>query len=198
MNQILLINGGTTFNSQADYIDFLENNSIDKTRLYPKIDWKLTLNKRLGSSYEVLVPKMPNTTNANYTEWKLYFESVIKVLGDKVVLIGHSLGGIFLAKYLSDNVFPKKIEALFLIAAPLTEAGESLGDFKLGDNLEGISKQVDKIFILHSKDDPVVPISDSDEYANRLPDAELVLFEDKGHFNTEEFSGLVYLIKALN
>jgi len=51
---------------------------------------------------------------------------------------------------------------------------------------------------LHSKDDPVVPISDSDEYASRLPDAELVLFEDKGHFNTEEFSGLVYLIKALN
>jgi len=198
MTQILIINGGTTFNSHADYIDFLENNSIDKTRLYPKIDWKLTLNKRLGSSYEVLVPKMPNTTNANYTEWKLYFESVIKVLGDKVVLIGHSLGGIFLAKYLSENVFPKKIEALFLIAAPFTEAGESLGDFKLGDNLEGIIKQVDKIFILHSKDDPVVPISDSDEYANRLPDAELVLFEDKGHFNTEEFSGLVYLIKALN
>jgi hypothetical protein len=198
MTQILIINGGTTFNSHADYIDFLENNSIDKTRLYPKIDWKLTLNKRLGSSYEVLVPKMPNTTNANYTEWKLYFESVIKVLGDKVVLIGHSLGGIFLAKYLSENVFPKKIEALFLIAAPFTEAGESLGDFKLGDNLEGIIKQVDKIFILHSKDDPVVPISDSDEYANRLPDAELVIFEDKGHFNTEEFSGLVYLIKALN
>jgi len=198
MNQILLINGGTTFNSHADYIDFLENNSVDKTRLYPKIDWKLTLNKRLGSSYEVLVPRMPNTTNANYSEWKLYFESVIKVLGNNVLLIGHSLGGIFLAKYLSENVFPKKIEALFLIAAPFTEAGESLGDFKLGDNLEGISKQVDKIFILHSKDDPVVPISDSDEYANRLPDAELVLFEDKGHFNTEEFSGLVYLIKALN
>jgi hypothetical protein len=141
---------------------------------------------------------MPNTTNANYSEWKLYFESVIKVLGYNVVLIGHSLGGIFLAKYLSENIFPKKIDALFLIAAPFTKAGESLEDFKLGDNLEGISKQVAKIFILHSKDDPVVPISDSDEYASRLPNAELVLFEDKGHFNTEEFSGLVYLIKALN
>ena len=198
MTQILIINGGTTFNSHADYIEFLENNSVDKTRLYPIIDWKLTLNKRLGSSYEVLVPRMPNTTNANYSEWKLYFESVIKVLGNNVVLIGHSLGGIFLAKYLSENIFPKKVDALFLIAAPFTRADESLEDFKLGDNLEGISKQVAKIFILHSKDDPVVPISDSDEYASRLPDAELVLFEDKGHFNTEEFSGLVYLIKALN
>ena len=198
MTQILIINGGTTFNSHADYIEFLENNSVDKTRLYPIIDWKLTLNKRLGSSYEVLVPRMPNTTNANYSEWKLYFESVIKVLGNNVVLIGHSLGGIFLAKYLSENIFPKKVDALFLIAAPFTQADESLEGFKLGDDLEGISKQVAKIFILHSKDDPVVPISDSDEYASRLPDAELVLFEDKGHFNTEEFSGLVYLIKALN
>lgn len=198
MTQILIINGGTTFNSHADYIEFLENNSVDKTRLYPIIDWKLTLNKRLGSSYEVLVPRMPNTTNANYSEWKLYFESVIKVLGNNVVLIGHSLGGIFLAKYLSENIFPKKVDALFLVAAPFTQADESLEGFKLGDDLEGISKQVAKIFILHSKDDPVVPISDSDEYASRLPDAELVLFEDKGHFNTEEFSGLVYLIKALN
>jgi len=197
MTQILIINGGTTFNSHADYIEFLENNSVDKTRLYPIIDWKLTLNKRLGSSYEVLVPRMPNTTNANYSEWKLYFESVIKVLGNNVVLIGHSLGGIFLAKYLSENIFPKKVDALFLIAAPFTQADESLEGFKLGDDLEGISKQVAEIFILHSKDDPVVPISDSDEYASRLPDAELVLFEDKGHFNTEEFSGLVYLIKDL-
>ncbi|MEI7758938.1 MAG: alpha/beta hydrolase [bacterium] len=197
MQQILIINGGTTFNRDSDYIKYLENLYIDKARLLPKIDWKLTLNERLGVSYEVLVPRMPNTTNAHYSEWKLYFEAVIKTLDDDLLLIGHSLGGIFLAKYLSENKLSKKIRALFLLAAPFTEESESLGDFKIEGSLEKIDDQVDEIFILHSKDDPVVPISDSDIYVDLLPKANLVIFEDKGHFNTEEFSGLVYLIKEL-
>ena len=196
MKQILLINGGTTFNSESDYEKFLKSVVIDKTRLYPKSDWKLTLNKRLGANYEVLVPRMPNTTNAKYKDWKIYFNAVCKVLGEEVILIGHSLGGIFLAKYLSENKFPKKIEALFLIAAPFTEAGESLGDFKISNNLDNISNQTENIFILHSEDDPVVPVSDSDYYMRMLPNSKLVLFQDKGHFNNEEFSGLVYLIKG--
>ena len=40
-------------------------------------------------------------------------------------------------------------------------------------------------------------MTDSDKYISALPSAELVVFEDKGHFNTEEFSGLVYLIKDI-
>ena len=180
MKQILLINGGTTFNSESDYEKFLKSVVIDKTRLYPKSDWKLTLNKRLGANYEVLVPRMPNTTNAKYKDWKIYFNAVCKVLGEEVILIGHSLGGIFLAKYLSENKFPKKIEALFLIS----------------NTLDNISNQTENIFILHSEDDPVVPVSDSDYYMRMLPNSKLVLFQDKGHFNNEEFSGLVYLIKG--
>ena len=140
---------------------------------------------------------MPNSNYAKYSEWKLYFEAITKVLDDSFVLIGHSLGGIFLAKYLSENILSKKVEALFLLAAPFEENGESLGDFNLGINFDNLNKQAKKIYILHSEDDPVVPIADSDKYISALPSAELVIFHDKGHFNTEEFSGLVYLIKDL-
>ena len=93
--------------------------------------------------------------------------------------------------------FPKIIDALFLLAAPFEKNGNTLGDFKLSDNLDKLNKQVKKIYILHSEDDLVVPITDSDKYISALPSAELVIFHDKGHFNTEEFSGLVYLIKDL-
>jgi hypothetical protein len=195
--QILIIHGGNTFAKQSDYIDYLKITEIDKSRLYSTIDWKQTISDRLGDNYEVLNPRMPNASYARYDEWKIYFEALTKVLENNVILIGHSLGGIFLAKYLSENKFPKKIDALFLLAAPYEENGESLGDFKLGTNLDKVNKQVKKIYILHSEDDPVVPMTDSDKYISALPSAELVVFEDKGHFNTEEFSGLVYLIKDI-
>jgi uncharacterized protein len=195
--QILIIHGGNTFAKQSDYIDYLKNTEIDKSRLYSTIDWKQTISDRLGDNYEVLNPRMPNASYARYDEWKIYFEALTKVLENNVILIGHSLGGIFLAKYLSENKFPKKIDALFLLAAPYEKNGESLGDFKLGTNLDKVNKQVKKIYILHSEDDPVVPMTDSDKYISALPSAELVVFEDKGHFNTEEVSGLVYLIKDI-
>ena len=195
--QILIIHGGNTFDNQTDYTNHLKNIEIDKSRLYSSIDWKQTLSDRLGIGYEVLNPRMPNSNYAKYSEWKLYFEAITKVLDDSFVLIGHSLGGIFLAKYLSENILSKKVEALFLLAAPFEENGESLGDFNLGINFDKLNKQAKKIYILHSEDDPVVPIADSDKYISVLPSAELVIFHDKGHFNTEDFSGLVYLIKDL-
>ena len=197
IKNIIIIHGGNTLANHSDYIDHIKNIEIDKTRLYSTIEWKQTISDKLGLNYEVLNPRMPNASYARYDEWKLYFEAVTKVLDNNVILIGHSLGGIFLAKYLSENKFPKKIDALFLLAAPYEKNGESLGDFKLGTNLDKVNKQVKKIYILHSEDDPVVPMTDSDKYISALPSAELVVFEDKGHFNTEEFSGLVYLIKDI-
>ncbi len=60
---------------------------------------------------------MPNKTNAQFEEWKIWFEKFIPFLNDGVILVGHSLGGVFLAKYLSENKFPKKIGGVFLVSA---------------------------------------------------------------------------------
>ena len=97
--QILIIHGGNTFANHSDYIDHIKNIEIDKTRLYSTIEWKQTIPNRLGVNYEVLNPRMPNASYARYDEWKLYFEAVTKVLDNNVILIGHSLVGIFLAKF---------------------------------------------------------------------------------------------------
>ena len=47
-------------------------------------------------------------TNARYEEWKIWFERMIPFLNDNVILVGHSLGGIFFVKYLSENLLPIK------------------------------------------------------------------------------------------
>ena len=75
---------------------------------------------------------MPNLINAKYNEWEIIFNKLVPFLNDTIIFIGHSLGGV-LAKYLSENKFPKKILATFLICAPYDDkdADYSLVDFNL-------------------------------------------------------------------
>lgn len=200
--QIIIIHGGTSFATYEDYISYLENKEIDIAKLRPRKEWKNSLSVELGDSYDILLPRMPNGTNARYKEWKIWFGNIIKVLDDEVVLIGHSLGGIFLAKYLSENVFPKKIIAAILVAAPFDDAEgadgkESLVDFTLPSSLAQFARQCDKIYLLHSEDDPVVPFAQLEKYKNALLDAKAFIFKDREHFNQETFPEIIDIIKSL-
>ncbi len=200
--QIVVIHGGTSFATYEDYISYLENKEIDIAKLRPRKGWKNSLPAELGDGYDVLLPRMPNGTNARYKEWKIWFENITKVLNDKVALIGHSLGGIFLAKYLSENTFPKRIIATILIAAPFddTEGADkkvSLVDFTLPSSLAKFAVQCDKIYLLHSKDDPIVPVEQLEKYKNALPDAEAIVFKDREHFNQETFPEIIDIIKSI-
>ncbi len=56
---------------------------------------------------------MPNALNAKYLEWKILLGRLAPCFNKEAAFIGHSLGGIFLAGYLAENEFPKKILAFF-------------------------------------------------------------------------------------
>ena len=96
------------------------------------------------------------------------------------------MGGIFLAKYLSENKFPKKILSTYLICPPFDNSmpGEDLvGGFKLKSDLSLIEKNSKNLNLLFSKDDEVVPLSHSEKYRKKLKKANIILYESKnGHF----------------
>lgn len=84
---------------------------------------RLTLEQDLPDR-QVIKPEMPNKNLANYAIWKMWFEKHIPFLDpEKLVIIGHSLGGMFLAKYFSENEFPFQIQQLHLIAPVLDAEG---------------------------------------------------------------------------
>ena len=197
--QIIIIGGGTTFDTYEEYIFYLKNKEVDIDFFKAKIKWKDTLAEKLGTDFEIISPKMPNVTSARYEEWKIWFEKFFPFINDEVILTGHSLGGIFLAKYLSENLFPKKIKAVILVAAPFdTEnAIESLGSFVLGKTLEKFENQTSKIYLFHSEDDPVVPFEQVNKYKKSLPNSEMIVFKNKQHFNHEFFPEIVELIKNI-
>ncbi|MEK7607523.1 MAG: alpha/beta hydrolase, partial [Patescibacteria group bacterium] len=136
--------------------------------------------------------------NAKYIEWKIWFDKIVPFIENGVIFIGHSLGGIFLAKYLSENKFPKKIRATMLVTAPHSEKFEhSVADFVLPKKLKQFEKQGGEIFLYYSQDDQVVPFSNMKSYQKDLPKAHTQIFKDRGHFRQEEFPEIIEQIKKL-
>ncbi len=196
--QLVTIGGGDTFRNYKEYISYLQNIKFDFGKLKTK-RWKETLPEILGPGFDVLAMRMPNSANAKYKEWKIMFDKLLPFLKDGVILLGHSLGGIFLAKYLSENKFPKKIKATFLVSAPFDakDADYTLGDFKLPQKLDKFQRQGGKIFLYHGRDDKVVPFADLGKYKNSLPGAKANVLKDRGHFDQAKFPELLKDIKSL-
>jgi predicted alpha/beta hydrolase family esterase len=134
-----------------------------------------------------------------YSDRKVHFERHFPYLRNNNILIGSSLGGIFLAKYLSENRFPKKILSTYLICPPFdnTILGEDLvGVFKLKSDLSMMEKNSKNLKLLFSKDDDCVPVSHAEKYRKKLKNAEIVIYKSKnGHFKISEFPEIVQMIK---
>lgn len=198
--QVVFIHGGEAFSDYSVFLESLQQQSVDPYAK-PSKRWHHNLQESLGEAYEVFRPSMPNSENAKYIEWKIWFEKYIPFLHDGVVLIGHSQGGYFLVKYLIENTFPVTIQGLYLAAAPFEPddfGGEDGGDFNFDTKLVPLlSQKAQNIAILHSNDDPVVPVAHAYKYKEALHSAKVVILEDKLHFWQEEFEELIEEIRGL-
>jgi len=195
--QIFMVHGGMTFKNKKDYLYFLKTREIS---IEEKIKWSNEyFKKKLGKDFKIIKPRMPLQDNAKYEEWKIHFERHFPQLRNNIILIGLSLGGIFLAKYLSENKFPKKILSTYLICPPFdnTLKGEDLvGGFKLKSDLSLLEKNSKNLYLMFSKDDDVVPISHAEKYRKKLKNANIITFESKnGHFKISKFPEIIKMIK---
>jgi len=98
MQQVVFIHGGTTFYEYKDYLNYLRSKPVRISDLTRQRLWFNRLQEDLGDDFQVLAPVMPNGTNAKYDEWAIWFGRIAEVVEDNVILVGHSMGGIFLAK----------------------------------------------------------------------------------------------------
>lgn len=198
MKQVIVIHGGTTFVDYDNYLQYLQTKQVSAERFVHVPMWKETLQEKLGPDYQVLLPSMPNKTNAKYNEWKLWFDNISQILTDECILIGHSLGGIFLAKYLSENQFPRTIKATILVAAPFDdETTEDLGDFKIASLSDTFRSQAGKVIIYYGADDPVIPVGEAGKYRAQLPDAEFYELSAPDHFVRTDFPEIAACVQRL-
>lgn len=193
--QVVVIHGGDTFASYEAYLSHLSAYTLNLTER--RRGWKDGLQSVLGDEYHVMRPAMPNPGNARYPEWEMWFSKYVPYLENDAVLVGHSLGGTFLAKYLSEHRLPTRIKATILIAATHDDDGTmSPAGFILPDFLELFAEQGGKIFLIHSTDDLAVPFAELERYRRRLSTAQAIVLEGRGHVTQEEFPELVEIIKG--
>ncbi len=197
---LIYIHGGMTFSNKEDYIKYLEEKKVTIDDFsYWAYDY---LEDQTKGKYRFIRPKMPCKENAKYEEWKIVFEKYLPYIDERSILVGSSLGGIFLAKYLSENKLQIPVHAVYFVAPPFDNSltgVELVGGFELGEHLELIKENAKHIEFFFSKDDSVVPVDHAKKYQEKLPKIPMHILEGKnGHFIVEEFPELVKSILQEN
>lgn len=194
--QIIFIHGGDSYNTYEEYFENLKKKEVTLEYFLRERKWGQNLQEDLVENYQVLSPNMPNKNNARYEEWAILFEKIIALVDDSIILIGHSLGAMFLVKYLAENTIPKRIAGLFLVAGPHNNTAD-IGRWRIPDSLENIETQCKNIHLFHSEDDPTVPVSELEIFEKAIPSAKIHLFKDRGHFVQPHFPELIEIVKNI-
>ncbi len=194
--QIFIVHGGMTFKNKSEYVQYLKTREIS---LEKRVYWTdAYLEEKLGKEFEIIRLRMPLAENAQYEEWKIHFERFVPLMEKDVILIGNSLSGIFLAKYLSEQKIEKQILSTYLVCPPFdnTLEGEDLvNGFKLKSDISLLEKNSKNLYLLFSEDDDVVPVSHADKYGEKLTTAKIIKFKSKnGHFKISKFPEIVRMI----
>ncbi|HEY0603245.1 MAG TPA: alpha/beta fold hydrolase [Herpetosiphonaceae bacterium] len=142
-----------------------------------------SLQNALGPAYDVHYPKMPEEDSATYADWKAPIERLLATLDDQVILVGHSVGGSVLIKYLSEEQLDTPVASLFLLATPYWGADEfwTWDEARLREDVAATLVNIPRIFMYHSRDDDVVPFAHLALYAAKLPQATIQTFDGRGH-----------------
>lgn len=189
---VVFVDGGMTFHNREDYLDYLRNRDVS---LGSEENWSKGeyLTEKLDSEFAEV--DMPCKDNASYEEWKINFENYLSEFPEKLVLVGYSLGGTFLAKYLSENNISNHLLSVYLVAPPFDgemPSEDLAGGFNLGSNVSALESRTDKVELMFSEDDHIVPSEHAEKFRQNLQKAEINIFQDKnGHFRVEKFPELV-------
>lgn len=151
------------------------------------------LKAEFGNKFNIIAPSMPLPENPNYEDWKLELTGLFATLGDKAVVVGHSLGGSSVLKYLTENSVEQDIQGLFVVAAPYwgADANWDQDIFKFQDNEPAEIDKVEKMYIYHSKSDQVVPFQHQSRYSEKFPLAMAISIEGADHIFSEPVAALI-------
>ncbi len=158
------------------------------TEGYPEENWFPWLKQELEQrGYKVFVPQFPSppVVPAKIAEWFDVLKNYEQNIDENSILIGHSLGGIFLLRALEKLNHP--IKAAFFVGTPIGvrpilnyERDSAFSGFDF--NWEEIKKKAQNFVVFQSDDDPYVGLDNGKELAKNLG-IELSFVPNAGHFN---------------
>lgn len=154
------------------------------------------LKEDLGREYHILFPKMPHPEDPSYSSWKSALQKELLALDRNAILVGHSLGGSILLKYIAETNPAPSFKALFLLAPPYWgNDGWDSDEFKVQDAPKNITDAL--IFLYHNTDDEDVPFAHHLNYRSLLPAAHVTTGTHGGHAMLNLMPGMAREIRSL-
>lgn len=152
----------------------------------------------LGPPYEVFYPKMPNPDQPSYEEWKQIIQHELNQLDHGVIIIGHSLGGSVVLKFLSEEKISKKIDGVFMIGSPYWgKKNWRVNEYMLKKTFAASLPDINELFLYHSRKDSVVPFNHLSYYAKQLPFANVREIDGSEHIFASGLPEMARDIKSL-
>jgi predicted alpha/beta hydrolase family esterase len=157
------------------------------------------LKKELSGENEIHYPIIDDPDAPTYKMWKKLLSTEFKTINQPVILVGHSLGGSMLLKYLSEERPQITILALFLVSTPLWgKNGWDVEDFVLQENFESELRHINKVFLYHCKEDAIVPFEHLNFYKRAFPNSTVRVLNGTDHAFADGLPELVDDIRAIN
>jgi uncharacterized protein len=158
------------------------------TEGYPEENWFPWLKEKLESrGCKVIVPQFPSppVVPAKISEWFEVLKKYEENLNENTILIGHSLGGVFVLKVLEKLDSP--IKGAYLTGTPIGilpilnyDRDNAFSGFDF--NWEKIKQNAKHFEVFQSDNDPYVGLDNGKELAKNLG-VELNFIPNGGHFN---------------
>ncbi|MFH1536910.1 MAG: alpha/beta hydrolase [Patescibacteria group bacterium] len=134
----------------------------------------------------VFVPRFPTPDNQNLDSWQNVFKEYKQYINKDTIFVGHSIGPAFLLNILESRDEP--IKACFFVAGFISMFNnpdfDNINKTFIDTNFDWhrIKQNCGKFFILHSDNDPYVPLAKAKELGKQL-DTDVEIIKNAGHFN---------------
>ena len=157
-----------------------------------------SLQRELGSDYEIRYPQMPNEADPRYDAWKSALEDEFAALDERAILLGHSVGGTMLVNALAEQPVERRFGALFLIAAPFFgHGGWSSDDLEFPQDLGARLPRDVPVHIYQGLEDETVPPEHAQLYARVVPQSRVHLLPGYDHQFNNDLRDVAVAIKSL-
>jgi len=154
---------------------------------YPQENWFPWLKAELeAKGHKVYIPEFPTPKGQSLKAWLEVLQPYEDKINKDSILIGHSLGGLFLLRVLER--LQTKVKMAIFVGAPIGikpikfyENDEKFSGFDF--TWQKITTKADQFIVFHSDNDPYVSLANGELLAKKLG-TNLNFIPNAGHFNT--------------